>query len=305
MSPIQSCDLTVVGGGPAGLAASIYAASEGLRCTVVESAKVGGQASHSSKIANYPGFVGGISGADLAARAHKQAKQFGVRFLNGNCVALASDGATKLVQLATGEVLQCKSILLCTGVQYRKLDVPGIASFGVFYGANPNEAPSYAGKRVVVVGGANSAGQAAVHFSKWCREVVVLSRSVLSKSMSAYLISELHKCSNVMVKEGTTLAAVNTAGLEQDVLLNDGSTLRTSGLFVFIGAEPLTGWMPIAKTTQGFVLTGERTAAPLETSLSGIFAAGDVRSASIKRVATAVGEGASAITQIHHYLNAA
>lgn len=304
MSPRAACELTIIGGGPAGLAASIYAASEGLATTIIESVRIGGQASHSSKIANYPGFAKGISGADLAARVYKQAKGFGVRFITGKCVALASDGQVKLVQLESGEVLQCKAVLLSTGVNYRKLAVPGIESFGVFYGANPHEALTYAGKHVVVIGGANSAGQAAVHFAQ-CGAllVTILSRSALDKSMSAYLVNELRNQRNVKVIEGVTLSNVQAAGLEQELSLSDGSALRSAGVFVFIGAEPRTGWMPLSKDEKGFVLTGAAQPFPLQTSLDGVFAAGDVRAQSIKRVATAVGEGATAITQIHHYLN--
>lgn len=299
----MKCDLTIIGGGPAGLAASIYAASEGLHTVIIESHKVGGQASNSSRIANYPGFAKGISGGDLTSRAQRQARGFGVEFLTGKAVALATDGPTKLVQLQGGEVHICRAILLCTGVQYRKLDVPGVETFGVFYGANPHEAPSYSGKQVVVVGGANSAGQAAVHLAKYASGVTVLSRSALDKSMSAYLISELRAAANVHIEEGLTIKSILPQGLLQHLTLSDGRELLTSGVFVFIGAQPLTGWMPLNKDDKGFVLTGNQSMLPLETSVPGVFAAGDVRAASIKRVATAVGEGATAITQVHHYLS--
>lgn len=297
----RTCDLCVIGGGPAGLAASIYAASEGLHTVIIESHKVGGQAGNSSKIANYPGFSKGISGGDLTARAQKQARSFGVQFLTGKAVALASDGRTRLVQLQGGQVHECRALLLCTGVQYRKLDVPGVETFGVFYGSNPHEAAAYAGKHVVVVGGANSAGQAAVHLAKWASDVTILSRSELTKSMSAYLIDELHAASNVHLEEGATMRSIAPAGLGQLVTLNDSRELHSSGIFVFIGAEPLTGWMALQKDDKGFIQTG-LAGLPLETSMAGVFAAGDVRASSIKRVATAVGEGASAVTQVHHYL---
>lgn len=301
----ENCDLMIVGGGPAGLAASVAAASEGLRTTVIEKTKVGGQASTSSKIANYLGFPGGVSGEALTRKAAKQARQFGVRFLTDTVTAIAVDGASHMVQLASGKIEVCRAVLVCTGVQYRKLDVPGIDTFGVFYGSNPHEAPAYAGKRVVVIGGANSAGQAAVHFCKWCSDVVVLSRSALSKGMSSYLISELRSQPNLRVLEGAEILAVQPAPTkpwEQHILLKDGTSLECAGIFIFIGAEPGTGWVPVAKDSKGFLLTGAG-ARPNETSCKGVFAAGDVRAASIKRVATAVGEGAGTIPQVHSYLS--
>jgi len=301
----KGCDLMIVGGGPAGLAASVYAASEGLSTTIVERARVGGQAGTSSKIANYLGFPGGVSGDALTRRAARQARQFGVRFVTDSVVAIAADGAANLIQLASGRVEVCRCVLVCIGVQYRRLDVPGVDTFGVFYGANPHEAHSYAGKRVAVVGGANSAGQAAVHFAKCgCLEVIVLTRSALEKSMSSYLITELHAHANIFVREGAEIASITRArSAEQTVVLKNGTVLDTAGVFIFIGAEPKTSWVPVEKDARGFLLTGADKR-PNETSLPGVFAAGDVRAASIKRVATAVGEGAGTIPQVHSYLAA-
>lgn len=301
----MSCDLLVIGGGPAGLAASVYAASEGLRTTIIERSALGGQASTSSKIANYLGFPSGVSGADLAKRAVRQAKQFGVNCINDAVVGMAPDGAFRLVQRASGVVTRCKACLITTGVRYRTLSVPGIQTFGVFYGANPHEAPSYAGKRVVIVGGANSAGQSAVCFAAHAADVVVLSRSPLVKSMSKYLIDEITAQPNIRVLEGAELAEVVSSADDprKHVLLKDGRDItNVSGVFIFIGAEPATDWMPVAKDSRGFILTGEAGRLPFETSLPGVFAAGDVRSKSIKRVATAVGEGAAALSHIHTYL---
>lgn len=302
----MECDLLIVGGGPAGLAASVYAASEGLRTIVVEKLKVGGQASHSSKIANYPGFPGGVTGEMLATRIARQAKAFGVSFINDGVVAMAVDGARQLAQLASGRVAAARAVVIATGVQYRKLTIPGIDTFGVFYGANPHEAPAYAGKRVVVVGGANSAGQAAVHFAKWASDVVLLSRSALTKSMSEYLTKEIASQPHIRVMEGAQLAGI--AGSEagrQTLTLTNGQVLETSGVFIFIGAEPKTSWLPsaIARDERGFIVCGEAEL-PNMTSCHGCFAAGDVRANSIKRVATSVGDGASSIPQIHQYLAA-
>jgi thioredoxin reductase (NADPH) len=300
----QPCDLMIVGGGPAGLAASVYAASEGLRTTIIERSNVGGQAGSSSRIANYLGFPGGVSGAELTRKAAKQARQFGVRFLNDRVTAIAQDGhGSHAVQLASGRVEVCRAVLICTGVQYRRLSVPGIDAFGVFYGANPHEAASYAGKRVVVIGGANSAGQAAVHFAQWASDVVMLTRSPLAKSMSAYLVNEMAAQPNIRVLEGAEVAQVLAAGLEQTILLKDGRTVQScAGIFIFIGAEPGTSWVPVEKDSKGFLVTGAGKR-PNETSWPGVFAAGDVRASTTKRVATAVGDGAGTIPQVHSYLS--
>lgn len=303
----MDCDLFIIGGGPAGLAASVYAATEGLKTTIVERGALGGQAGASSHIANYLGFPKGISGAQLAKRAVTQARACGVSFLSDHVTGLAVDGATKLVQLRSGKIIACRAVLITTGVQYRSLNVPGVNTFGVFYGANPEQAAQWQGKIVSVIGGANSAGQAAVHFAGFCRQVNVLSRSPLDKLMSTYLITEFKSRQNIEVLEGAELASIAPVGACQLLTLKDGREVHTDGTFVFIGAEPKTDWCPVGRDEKGFICTGldvkARTAQPLETSVPGVFAAGDVRKSLIKRVATAVGEGAAAISQIHQYLS--
>lgn len=301
----MDCDLIIVGGGPAGLAASVYAQSEGLATTVVERGQLGGQAGTSSHIANYLGFPNGISGQQLAERAVKQARKFGVLFEQDSVTGLAVDGVHKLVQFASGRIRVCKAVLLASGVQYRRLTVPGINCFGVFYGSNPREVAQWTGKRVVVVGGANSAGQAAVALAGYASHVTMLSRSPLVKSMSQYLAHLIVAHTNIEVLEGAELAQIIPVATGQALTLADGRTLTSDAVFVFIGAEPKTDWLPVQKDSKGFVLTGLDLGAgaqPLETSLAGVFCAGDVRHSTIKRVATAVGEGAAAIAQIHQYL---
>lgn len=304
----MDCDLFIIGGGPAGLAASVYAATEGLKTTIVERGVLGGQAGASSHIANYLGFPKGISGAQLAKRAVTQARACGVSFISDHVTGLAVDGSRKLVQLRSGRIAACKAVLITTGVQYRQLTIPGIHSFGVFYGANPEQAAQWKGKTVTVIGGANSAGQAAVHFAGYAATVHVLSRSPLDKLMSTYLITEFKQRRNIVVIEGVSIASIASAGAGQELTLSDGRALLTDGTFIFIGAEPKTDWCPVGKDEKGFICTGldvtSRIAQPLETSVPGVFAAGDVRKSLIKRVATAVGEGAAAIAQIHQYLAA-
>lgn len=309
---VMDCDLIIIGGGPAGLAASVYASSEGLRTTVVERGQLGGQAGTSSHIANYLGFPQGISGAVLAERAVKQARRFGVVFENDQVVGLAADGPRKLVQLASGRIASCRAVLVATGVQYRRLAVPGVNCFGVFYGSNPREAQTWSGKRVVIVGGANSAGQAAIQLARYASSVVMLARSPLTKSMSQYLVNDIRANANIAVREGEELSAIQAEQATGQLLtLKSGGDLVADATFIFIGAEPKTDWLPVVKDDKGFVLTGPATASPgryiqpLETSLAGVFCAGDVRHSDIKRVATAVGEGAAAIGQVHAYLAAA
>jgi len=300
MSP--ECDLVIIGGGPAGLAASIYASTEGLRTTIIERGRLGGQAGSSAHIANYLGFPKGISGADLARKAVAQARNYGVRVEQDNVVAMARDGLRLLIQLASGVVTICRSALIASGVQYRRLTIPGIDSYGVFYGSNPGEAKNYQGKQVAVVGGANSAGQAVVHFSRYAAQVHMLTRSPLAKSMSQYLIDEIAARPNILVREGAEIVACEPRAAQQALTLNDGSSLLVDGVFIFIGALPTTSWAPCAKNAQGFILTGRDGSQLLETSIPGVFAAGDVRESPIKRVATAVGEGAAAIAQVHQFL---
>lgn len=308
------CDLIIVGGGPAGLAASVYAASEGLKTTLLERLpRLGGQAASSSRIDNYLGFPKGISGADLIKRAEQQAKNFGVRHVFGSATSLHTQGEFRLVQSEGGQILVCKSILLALGVQYRKLSIPGIESFGVFYGANPTEAPKWEGRTVAIVGGANSAGQAAVHFAKYAQKVLMITRSPLEKSMSRYLIDRIGSNSGIELIQGEidSIESIPDDGM----LLNiQGSVKPVDGTFIFIGATPQTEWVPVVKEDHGFILTGndllkiisngfsDRMPFGHETSMAGVFCAGDVRFGSTKRVAGAAGEGAAAVAEIHQYL---
>jgi thioredoxin reductase (NADPH) len=319
-------DLVVVGAGPAGLGAAVYAASEGLSTLILEPDAPGGQAGSSSRIENYLGFPSGITGADLARRAHVQATRFGAEFLTQQAQAIRAEGDYRFVKMADGREVSCRVCLLATGVRYRKLDAPGIAELtgkGVYYGAALVEARSCTDEEVYVVGGANSAGQAAMHFSKFARKVTMLVRaSSLEKSMSKYLIDQIAATSNIVVETHTeVLEALGEERLEKLRLRTpEGDVTRTaSALFIFIGAAPQTDWVPecVLRDENGFVLTGpdmrerakaeglwkeEREPYLLETSMAGVFAAGDVRHGSVKRAATAVGEGAIAVQFVHQYL---
>lgn len=298
----MNVDLAIVGGGPAGLAASIYAASEGFKTLVIERDKIGGQAGTSARIVNFLGFPAGISGSQLANRAAEQARRQGVQFMKDAVTGLHLTRSHRALVLASGEEIACKAVLVTTGVQWRTHPVlrPGLP--GVYYGSQPDEAPRYRGKRVVIVGGANSAGQAAAYFAKFAREVVMLARSPLSKSMSTYLTSELRALKNFRVHEGAEVT-----GVEGNVLhLNTGAALRSDGTFVLIGAEPKVDWLGCAKDNKGYVLTGpelDNRRLPLETSIPGVFAAGDIRRSSVKRVGAAVGEGANFAAQFHIHMN--
>jgi thioredoxin reductase (NADPH) len=316
-------DVMIVGAGPAGLAAAVYGASEGLRTAVLEREAFGGQAGTSSRIRNYLGFPRGISGAELAGRALEQARMFGADFVYGNpATSLAEEGDLRVVALEDGSQARCRAVVIATGVAYRRLAVPGLDSLvgaGVFYGAGTVEAHAVTGKSVFVVGGGNSAGQAALHLSKYARRVTILVRSrSLAASMSDYLIREITNAPNIDVRFRTELAGGGGAGgLEYLELRDKGSgetaTEPAGGLFVLIGAEPLTGWLPeqVGRDQWGFILTGPDTGprwplrrAPflLETSMPGVFAVGDVRRGTVKRVASAVGEGSIAIRLIHEFL---
>jgi thioredoxin reductase (NADPH) len=299
----MDCDLTVIGGGPAGLAAAIYAASEGLRTTIVERLPVlGGQAGTSSLIENLMGFPKGISGYDLMARAVKQAKRFNVRTVYDTVVSVACDHSChdRLVQLDSGTVLKCHSVLVATGVQYRRLNIPGATgTFGVFYGMNPSELPKWAGKRVAVIGGANSAGQAARGFAHNGADVTLFSRSPLVKAMSTYLRQAIAKEAQVRVVEGELpLAFEQVKHTKVGLTTTSDAGGIFDGVFVFIGAEPKTDWFVGTKDDHGFIVTRDS----YQTSLPGVFAAGDVRANRSKRVATAMGEGAAAVSFIHQYL---
>jgi thioredoxin reductase (NADPH) len=317
-------DLVIVGGGPAGLAAAVYGASEGLRTVLVEREAPGGQAGQSSRIENYLGFPAGLSGSDLARRATDQARRLGAELLTvRDAVALRVEGSGRLVELSGGSSLSANCVLVASGVSYRQLDTPGFADLtgrGVYYGAALTEARSCAGQHVAIVGGANSAGQAAVYFSSYAERVTMLVRGPgLEQSMSRYLIEQLAALPNVTVSPGTSVVAAEAEdGRLRSLRVRDASgaesTLETDACFVFIGASPRTDWLDgvLARDERGFILAGadaktgawplKRDPYLLETSVPGVFVAGDVRARSVKRVASAVGEGSMAVSLIHEYL---
>ncbi|GII65499.1 fused response regulator/thioredoxin-disulfide reductase [Sphaerisporangium krabiense] len=322
-------DLVVVGAGPAGLGAAVYGASEGLRTVLLEQRATGGQAGQSSRIENYLGFPDGVSGAQLTERARRQALRFGAEILTTReVVGLESGGTTRLLRFGDGNAIAAHTVVLATGVSYRMLEAPGLAELtgrGVFYGSAATEAPACAGEEVYVVGGANSAGQAAMHFSRYARRVHILIRAGdLRRSMSQYLIDQIEGTPNITVHPYTSVAGgAGDDHLERLTLCDPRSgevrEVRTSWLFIFIGAEPRTDWLDksILRDDRGFVLTGSDLLADgrrppgwslprdpyhLESSMPGVFAAGDVRAASVKRVASAVGEGAMAVSLIHRYM---
>jgi thioredoxin reductase (NADPH) len=316
-------DLVVVGGGPAGLAAAVYGASEGLRTVMVEREAPGGQAGQSSRIENYLGFPAGLSGSDLARRATDQARRLGAELLTvREAVRLRVEGAARLVELSGGGALSASCVIVASGVSYRQLDTPGFAELtgaGIYYGAAMTEARACADQHVVVIGGANSAGQAAVYFSGYAKRVTMLVRGPsLEKSMSHYLIEQIAARPNIEVRTGTT--AVSAEGEEGRLrrLVVAGpqgeAKLDVDACFVFIGAAPRTDWLEgvLARDERGFILAGRDVQANgwplarepyiLETTVPGVFVAGDVRARSIKRVASAVGEGSMAVSLIHEYL---
>jgi thioredoxin reductase (NADPH) len=320
-------DVIVVGAGPAGLATAVYAASEGFSCLVVEREAIGGQAGSSSRIRNYLGFARGVSGAELAQRAYQQAWVFGTRFLlmrDAASLTPAEDGA--VLTTSEGTALHARTVVLATGVSYVRLDVPGaddLTGAGVFYGASISEASQFTGRQVFVVGGGNSAGQAAIHLARYAAGVHLLVRGPsLAASMSRYLRDEIDAAPNITVQLSTeVVAAAGEHRLEQLTLRHrDTGTdevVAADGMFVLIGARPHTEWLPpaIARDGYGFVVTGpdfdaEQSAAwPLarepmryETTVPGVFAVGDVRARSVKRVAAAVGEGSVVIQDIHRLL---
>ncbi|HKA67800.1 MAG TPA: FAD-dependent oxidoreductase [Actinomycetes bacterium] len=320
-------DLVVVGAGPAGLAAAVYASSEGLRTLVVERESIGGQAGSSSLIRNYLGFARGVGGAELAQRAFQQAWVFGTRFLfMEEVVELRSEGRWNVLTTADGEQARARAVVLATGVSYRRIGVPGLEALtgtGVFYGASVSEARALAGTDVFVVGGGNSAGQAAMHLARYARTVTLLVRSAsLAESMSQYLRDELSAV-GVRVRFHTEVVDGGGDGRLEWITLRDrqsGQTQReaASALFVLIGAQPHTGWLPphIQRDQWGYVVTGRdvyhdqagslwalpRPPMMFETCVPGIFAVGDVRRGSVKRVASAVGEGSVVLAQVHESL---
>ncbi|MFC3502593.1 FAD-dependent oxidoreductase [Micromonospora krabiensis] len=324
-------DLVVVGGGPAGLGSAVYGASEGLRTVLVERRATGGQAGQSSRIENYLGFPDGVSGAQLTDRARRQALKFGAELLSTREVtSLAEAGGARLLHFDDGSTIAAHTVVLATGVSYRVLDAPGLSDFtgrGVFYGSAATEAPSCVDQDVYIVGGANSAGQAAVYFSRFAARVHLLIRGAdLTASMSRYLIDQLDRIDQVTVHPYTQVVSADGGDhLERltlcDARTGERRTVDTSWLFVFIGAEPRTDWLDgvLVRDARGFIVTGpdlvtggqrppgwslSRDPYHLETSLPGVFAAGDVRAQSVKRVASAVGEGAMAVSLVHRYLEA-
>jgi len=321
-------DLIIVGGGPAGLAAAVYGGSEGLRTLMVERAAPGGQAGTSSRIENYLGFPKGLSGADLARRATSQARRFGVEILTPQeATRIRIEDPYRIVTLGDGTDVSCRALLIATGVSVRKLDVPGIEPItgaGVYYGAALTEAAYYRDCDVYVVGGANSAGQGAMFFSRYARSVTMLVRSQISKEMSRYLVDQIHATPNISVLEGAEVLEVHGNDRLEAITFRHQETGGTrtvpaAAMFIFIGAAPRTELVEklLERDSEGYILTGPalyhdgrppkswklaRDPFLLETSVPGIFAAGDVRSGSSKRIASAVGEGAVAVQHIHRYL---
>ena len=316
-------DLVIVGGGPAGLAAAVYGASEGLKTIMVEREAPGGQAGQSSRIENYLGFPTGLSGSELTQRATVQARRLGAELLTlQDAAALRVEGMGRVVELTGGSSLSASSVLVASGVSYRQLDLPGFGELngqGIYYGAALTEARSCTNQHVVVIGGANSAGQAAVFFSKYARLVSMLVRAdSLTKSMSYYLIEQIEALDNVEVRTRTQAVGAEGDGRLRALRIRDGngeeSVEKVDACFVLIGALPRTDWLAgvVARDERGFILAGldaksdrwplERDPFPLETSVPGVLVAGDVRARSIKRVASAVGEGSMAVSLIHQYL---
>ena len=321
-------DLVIVGGGPAGLAAAVYGASEGLTTALVERDAPGGQAGQSSRIENYLGFPVGLSGGDLARRATTQAQRFGAELLTVQQVTrIEQRGPSKVVHLAGGEELGAAAVIVATGVDYRLLEAPGVEELtgrGVYYGGSRTEGVSCRDEHVVVVGGANSAGQAAIYFAGYAQHVTILYRGdSLAKSMSRYLIDTIEDTPNITVRTSAEVAAAH--GDEQleritvrDTVSGADEEMELAAMFVFIGARPQTEWLPddVARDKRGFVLAGsellledvrprwrlDRNPYLLETTMPGLFVAGDVRSQSMKRVASAVGEGSMAVSFVHEYL---
>ncbi|MFD5065546.1 FAD-dependent oxidoreductase [Streptomyces sp. NPDC058394] len=322
-------DLVVIGGGPAGLGAAVYGASEGLRTVLVERSATGGQAGQSSRIENYLGFPDGVSGGQLTDRARRQAAKFGAEILTAREVTgLEANGAARVVRFSDGSAIAAHSVILATGVSYRQLVALGadeLTGCGVFYGSALTEAVSCEGHDVYIVGGANSAGQAAMHLSRNAKSVTLLVRGPsLAASMSHYLIQQIEQTPNIRLRCGTVVEAAHGAGHLEQLTLRDTHTgqselVDTQWLFVFIGADPRTDWLndTVLRDRRGFILTGpdltsdgrpptdwelERPPYHLETSIPGVFVAGDARAESAKRVASAVGEGAMSVMLVHRYL---
>ncbi len=320
---LEHYDLVIVGGGPAGLAAAVYGASEGLKTITVEREGPGGQAAQSSRIENYLGFPAGLSGSELTQRATTQARRLGAELLTlQDTTGLRVEGSGRIVELSGGGNLSASTVLIASGVSYRQLNAPGFAELtgqGIYYGAALTDARECKDQHVVVIGGANSAGQAAVYLSSYATRVTMLVRGdSLAKSMSHYLIEQIEALDNVEVRTRSAAVAAEGDGRLRALRIRnpDGSESveQADACFVFIGARPLTDWLDgvVARDERGFILAGldvkgdgwslQRDPFPLETSVPGVFVAGDVRARSIKRVASAVGEGSMAVSLVHQYL---
>ncbi|MCX5243089.1 FAD-dependent oxidoreductase [Streptomyces prunicolor] len=322
-------DLVVIGGGPAGLGAAVYGASEGLRTVLVERSATGGQAGQSSRIENYLGFPDGVSGAQLTDRARRQAGKFGAEILTAREVTgLEANGSARVVHFADGSTVAAHAVILATGVSYRQLQAPGtpdLTGCGVYYGSALTEAASCQGHDVYIVGGANSAGQAAMYLARGAKSVTLLVRGPsLAASMSYYLIQQINEAENISVRTGTVVDAAHGSDHLEQLTLRDtesGTTelVDAQWMFVFIGAAPLTDWLDgsVLRDERGFILSGpdlsadgkppaswelDRAPYHLETNIPGVFVAGDARAESAKRVASAVGEGAMAVMLVHRYL---
>jgi thioredoxin reductase (NADPH) len=334
-------DLIIVGGGPAGLAAAVYGASEGLRTVMIEREAPGGQAGTSSRIENYLGFPVGLSGSDLARRAVTQARRFGVEILTPQeATAIRTQDQYRIITVSDGKEISCHALILALGVSWRRLDVPGLEKLtgaGVYYGAAQTEALACTNEDVYIVGGANSAGQAAMYFSKYARQVTMLVRGdSLTKSMSQYLIDQIEATDNIRLQtHSSVIEAIGETSLEALVIKNsltgETQTVPANSLFIFIGAVPNTDWLDgmVERDERGFILTGtdlkrvsetqaarnrlpenrpqgwtlDRDPYLLETNVPGVFAVGDVRCGSVKRVASGVGEGSICVQFVHQYLS--
>jgi thioredoxin reductase (NADPH) len=319
-------DLVIVGGGPTGLAAAVYGASEGMSTLLLDAHLPGGQAGTSSRIENYLGFPSGVSGAELTRRAVAQARRFGAELLAPvGAVSLERAGRARLIGLSDGQEIGAGAVLLATGLAYHRLTVNGGDRFegaGIYYGSTNSEAALCAGQHVVIVGGANSAGQAALYFAKHAGQVTMIVRGPsLSTRMSRYLVDEIERTPNIEIRTNTTVESAGGRTHLERITVRDNSTgcldeLAVASMFSFIGARPRTEWLAdvVQRDCDGYLLTGSaldgqldktwdlpRSPMLLETNVPGVFAAGDVRAESVKRIASAVGEGALAVTQIHHY----